>query len=53
MKRLMIAPIAYLTAGIGCYYTFFGGAGIYGMIIFSLGLLGVLYDVFYTKLNVE
>jgi hypothetical protein len=53
MKRLMIAPIAYLTAGIGFYYTFFGSAGIYRMIILSLGLLGVLYDIFYTKLNVE
>jgi hypothetical protein len=53
MKRLMIASIAYLTAGIGFYYTFFGGAGINGMILLSLGLLGVLFDVFYSKLNVE
>jgi hypothetical protein len=31
------------------YYTFFGGAGINGMILLSLGLLGVLSDIFYKK----
>jgi hypothetical protein len=53
MKRFMIASIAYITAGIGFYYTVIGGAGIYGWIILTLGLLGVLFDIFNKKLNIE
>ncbi|WP_175987429.1 hypothetical protein [Bacillus sp. Marseille-Q1617] len=49
MKRFTIALISYLTAGIGFYFTFFGGSGIYGVIILTLGLLGALFDIFYKK----
>ena len=53
MRRFIIASIAYLTTGIGVYHTFFGGSKIYGLFILIMGLLGILSDIFYKKLNTE
>lgn len=50
MKRLIFASIAYMTTGIGIYHTFFG-ASIFGMLFLVIGLAGILYDIFYNKLN--
>jgi hypothetical protein len=51
MNRFNIAFIAYSTTGIGIYQTFFGKSELYGLLILMVGLIGVLYDVFYKKLN--
>jgi hypothetical protein len=53
MKRLIIAFIAYLTTGIGVYHTFFGGSNYYGLLILMLGLIGILFDFNFKKLNRE
>ena len=53
MKRFIIVSIAYLTTGIGFYHTFFGGSIVYGSLILTIGLLGILQDIFYKKLNAE
>ena len=53
MRRFIIASIAYLTTGIGVYHTFFGGFELYGLLILMIGLLGILSDIFYRKLNTE
>ena len=51
MKRFIIATIAYLTTGVGVYHTFFGSSKIYGLFTLIIGLLGILSDIFYKKLN--
>jgi len=53
MRRFIIASIAYLTTGIGVYHTFFGDFELYGLLILMIGLLGILSDIFYRKLNTE
>ena len=53
MRRLIFAFIAYFTAGIGVYHTFFGGSKVYGSIILLIGLMGILHDMFYKKLYTE
>jgi hypothetical protein len=53
IKRIIITSIAYVTTGIGFYYTSFGDVNLYGLIILSIGLIGVLFDAFYHKLNIE
>lgn len=53
MKRFFIACIAYLTTGIGFYHTFFGGSIVYGSLLLTIGLLGILQDVFYKKRYIE
>jgi hypothetical protein len=53
MKRFIITSIAYLTTGIGCYHTFFGGSIVYGSLIFAIGLVGIIQDIFYKKLYSE
>ena len=53
MKRFIIVSIAYLTTGIGFYHTLFGGSIVYGSLILTIGLLGILQDIFYKKLNAE
>lgn len=51
MKRNLMAAIAYCTAGMGFYHVFWGNANSYGFIILMIGLAGILYDIFYKKLN--
>jgi hypothetical protein len=53
MKRMIIAIIAYLTAGVGFYHTFFDGSIGYGSIMLIIGLMGILLDIFYKKLNTK
>ncbi|WP_176330249.1 hypothetical protein [Oceanobacillus rekensis] len=53
MKRFIIASIAYMTTGTGVYHIFFGDSVPYGLLILMIGLLGILSDVFYKKLNTE
>jgi hypothetical protein len=53
LKRFTVAIIAYLTTGIGAYHTFFGGSKFYGLLILIMGLVGILYDLFYEKLSTE
>ena len=53
MKRHIIGAIGYVTTGIGIYHVFLGDANLYGFLILIIGLLGVLFDVFYNKLNTE
>ena len=52
-KRFIIASIAYLTTGIGFYHTFFGDSIVYGSFILTVGLLGILHDIFYKNLYAE
>ena len=52
-KRFIIASIAYLTTGIGFYHTFFGDSIVYGSLILTVGLLGILHDIFYKNLYAE
>ena len=49
-KRFIIASIAYLTTGIGFYHTFLGDSIVYGSLILTVGLLGILHDIFYKNL---
>ncbi|WP_156967322.1 hypothetical protein [Ureibacillus sinduriensis] len=51
MKRGIVASIAYMTTGIGIYHTFFGTSAIFGMLFLIIGLVGILYDIFYEKLD--
>ena len=53
MKQRVIGALGYVTTGIGTYHIFLGEANFYSFIILIIGLLGVLYDVFYNKLNTE
>ena len=53
MKRFIITFIAYLTTGIGCYHTFFGGSTVYGSLILAIGLVGIIQDIFYKRLYSE
>ena len=53
LKRFIIVSIAYLTTGIGIYHTFFGSSKFYGLLILTVGLLGILHDIFYKRLNIE
>ena len=52
-NRFIMASIAYLTTGVGFYHTFLGGSIVYGSLILTLGLLGVLYDFFYKNIYAE
>ncbi len=51
LKRNLMAAIAYCTAGMGFYHVFWGNANSYGFIILTIGMAGILYDIFYKKLN--
>ena len=48
-----MAAIAYLTTGMGVYHTFFGSSTFFGLFFLMMGLVGILYDVFYKKLHTE
>jgi hypothetical protein len=53
IKRIAIASIAYVTTGIGCYYTVVGDGTAYGFIILFIGLIGVMFDVLFHKRTIE
>ncbi|MFJ7952016.1 hypothetical protein ACIQZG_10865 [Lysinibacillus sp. NPDC096418] len=53
MKRIFLAPLAYLMTGMGCYHTFFGNNNIYGIIILIVGLIGVWLDITDKKVKFE
>lgn len=53
MKRIFLAPLAYLMTGMGCYHTFFGNNYIYGIIILIVGLIGVWLGITDKKVNFE
>ena len=46
MKRFFLRLIVYPTAGIGVYHTFFDNDNGFGIFIFIIGILGILYDLF-------
>lgn len=49
MKRALVSSISYLTAGVGCFYLFSGHISFASLIILALGIIGILYDVFYLQ----
>lgn len=51
MKEKLLAVIAYPTTGMGIYHVFFDQANAFGVILFSVGLLGILLDISLAKRN--
>ncbi len=49
MMRVLFTSISYLTIGVGCYYLFSGNISLASFIILTLGMIGVLFDVFYLQ----
>lgn len=48
-----MTAIAYMTTGMGVYHTFFGNSMFLGLFFMMIGLVGILYDIFYKKLHME
>ena len=53
MKKITSAFIAYFTTGIGFYYTCLNDANFYSLTILTVGLLGVLFDLYNKKVYKE
>ncbi len=53
MKRFLTISVSYFITGIGSYYIFSGHVNFYIILIFAVGLSGILFDVFHKGLNTK
>ncbi|GGA65573.1 hypothetical protein [Ornithinibacillus halotolerans] len=53
MKRFLMALVVYPTAGLGFYHTFLGEGSTAGLILLTVGLIGIYFELNYRKLSIE